>query len=506
MSELEPGKRVGPALRLIAPLGAGAMGCVWIAEHITLDMQVAVKFMGCELANDPVSVARFSREAVAASRVKSPHVVQMLDHGVTDDGVPYIAMELLEGCDLARKLRERSPLSTVEVEAIVKQVALALDRAHARGVVHRDIKPENIFLCDVGGDEPFVKLLDFGIAKAAERSHLAMVKTRTGALMGSPCYMSPEQLLGADDVDFRTDLWALGAVAFEALTGKRPFQAGNLGELIARVGHAPLPSLSALRPSLPPELDTWFRRACARERDDRFASAGEMARALSAALSTTTHNRVAPWADTMVAIDDAFPLVRHPQHHDDPAAVHRAGRPHHRDDDAPHSHRVSWTRASDEWASPDVDEATFLPRRGRTIAAVVAGAVALVGAAAALLVPMHRKTAAIPARAEPTMPASASASPVAESSASAVVTTSAGVSPTVAATESASIAPIAPSASVAPPKVAPSTNKKWTSPPAVHVEPNAIEPTAPSSSTVAPSSSASSAPPAPSDTDNPYVE
>ncbi|MGZ5970337.1 MAG: serine/threonine-protein kinase, partial [Polyangiales bacterium] len=280
MTELVRGQMIGRSLRLLEPLGAGGMGSVWVAEHIGLRTHVAVKFIARERVSDADSNARFAREAAAASSVKSPHVVQMLDYGVTEDGVAYIVMELLEGRDLARRIREHGPLGADEVVQIVEQVATALDRAHARNVVHRDIKPENIFLCDVGGDAPFVKILDFGVAKESRNAF----GTLAGELLGTPPYMSPEQLEGAATVDARSDLWSLGVVVFEALTGHHAFDGANIAEVVTRIHVGPMPRPSHFMPTLPPAVDEWFFRACAREPGLRFASGREMARALALAL------------------------------------------------------------------------------------------------------------------------------------------------------------------------------------------------------------------------------
>src|SRR5258708_23979812 len=152
-------------VRLVRPLGQGGMGSVWVAEHLSLKTHVVVKVMARELADSKEALARFSREAAAASQVKSPHVVQTFDHGVRDDGRPYIVMELLEGRDLDQHLTDRGKLAPAEVVAIVGQLARALSKAHERGLVHRDVKPSNVFFLDAGGGELFVKLLDFGIAK-----------------------------------------------------------------------------------------------------------------------------------------------------------------------------------------------------------------------------------------------------------------------------------------------------------------------------------------------------
>jgi serine/threonine protein kinase len=273
---------VTPKLRLVRQLGSGGMGAVWLADHLGLNTQVVVKFVSDKLVWSSEAVARFAREASAASQVKSPHVVQMLDHGVMETGIPYIVMELLEGHDLADHLTPAG-LPPREVVPIITQLARALTRAHERGIVHRDIKPSNVFLCEMGGGELFVKLLDFGVAK-----HEAATKpgeeTRTGALIGSPFYMSPEQLVGDKSVDFRSDLWSLGVLAFEALTGARPFRGDTIGALTMQVHTEPLPRPSQKNPALPPAIDGWFLKACARDPAARFGGAKELAAALARAL------------------------------------------------------------------------------------------------------------------------------------------------------------------------------------------------------------------------------
>ncbi|MGZ3420155.1 MAG: serine/threonine-protein kinase [Polyangiales bacterium] len=275
-----PGTLVTPSVRLARQLGQGGMGSVWLADHLTLHSQVVVKFMSAELASEPESVSRFSREAAAASQVRSPHVVQIFDHGVTAEGLPFIVMELLEGQDLARHLARVGRLPREEVVAIVTQIAKALAKAHGRGIVHRDIKPENVFLVREEG-ETIVKLLDFGIAKTAD----PMNATRTGAMIGTPFYMSPEQSLGARSIDFRSDLWSLGVLVFQLATGARPFVGETIGALTLAIHHGPIPVPSSLVPELGPSFDAWFARACARDPAARFESAKQMAQALATSFS-----------------------------------------------------------------------------------------------------------------------------------------------------------------------------------------------------------------------------
>jgi len=283
---LEPGTLVGANVRLSRLLGQGGMGSVWIAEHLTLKTEVAVKFMATEILKDSAATARFTREATAAARIKSPHVVQTFDHGVSADGIPYIVMELLEGEDLGKRLSRLVAVSLQDTVTIVTQVCKALSRAHAVGIVHRDIKPENIFLLDTDGDL-FVKVLDFGIAKNMAPTP-AMAMTSTGTMVGTPYYMSPEQMLSAKDVDLRSDIWSLGVVAYHAFTGQMPFAAETLGSLCVAIDRCKFAPPSSLRQGVPAAVDAWFARAISREPENRFASAREMADALALAAGTSS--------------------------------------------------------------------------------------------------------------------------------------------------------------------------------------------------------------------------
>jgi len=284
---LAAGILVNDNIRLTAPLGEGAMGSVWTAQHLTLKTEVAVKFISPELASQhPDLIKRFEREATVSAQVKSPHVVQVFDHGLMADGTPYIVMELLEGQSLMEMLEAQGPLPVAQAAQVLVQVARALSKAHAIGIVHRDIKPDNIFVTP-GEDGLFCKILDFGIAKQTKLPQMGGL-TSHGMLIGTPEYMSPEQVHSSKDVDHRADLWGLAVSMYQTLTGVLPFVAEALGELCVKLLAANFEPPSHLRPDLPPAIDAWFARALAREPEQRFASARDMAQAFVGCVPTTT--------------------------------------------------------------------------------------------------------------------------------------------------------------------------------------------------------------------------
>ena len=265
--------------RLDRALARGGMGSVWVARHLGLDMPVAIKFMDVSMASLDEALVRFEREARLSARIRSPHVVEVLDYG-TDLGRPYIVMELLIGEHLGERLRREGRLWLPDAAAIVLQVAKALRRAHEAGVVHRDLKPANVFLSRVDDDE-IVKLLDFGIAKADWSDDGGEV-TKTGVVLGSPSYMSPEQVRGIKYIDHRSDLWSLGVLLYRALTGQMPFQGESNLDVALRIAGEPCPAATSVAPDLPPEIDALLARALARDREERFQSAREMAAAITA--------------------------------------------------------------------------------------------------------------------------------------------------------------------------------------------------------------------------------
>ncbi len=270
------GQVIAGKYTLTEAFASGGMGSVWRARHTELEIDVAIKFIGSELLGLNIALERFRREARAAALIRSPHVVQLNDYGM-HEGVPYIVMEFLEGEDLRAVLRRDGALGCERACAIVGAVAKALRLAHDAGIVHRDLKPANIYLARSGDDE-VVKVLDFGVAKLLD-ADLGGAETTTGAVLGSPLYMSPEQARGAR-VDHRTDLWALGMVALEIITGEHPLRGAAIGDILVRICTEDMPPPSS-RGVVRPGLDAFFARALARDPEARFGSAKELADALS---------------------------------------------------------------------------------------------------------------------------------------------------------------------------------------------------------------------------------
>ncbi|MCC6523954.1 MAG: serine/threonine protein kinase [Polyangiaceae bacterium] len=284
--DLVPGMLVGGhRYRLDRLIAVGGMGTVWAGWDLQLDRVVAVKFMAARVAHSSLLRQRFTREAKAAAGLRTPHVVQIFDYGVDLDR-PFMVMELLEGEDLNTRLKRVGRLPMPEVARIADQAAKALRRAHESGVVHRDLKPQNIFLARSDDDE-VVKVLDFGIAKMNDPLGEGE-STRTGVVMGSPHFMSPEQARGMRDVDQRSDLWSLGVILFRALTGELVFRGEATGDVIVRICCDPLPQASLYAPELGPAMDAFFARALARPVSERFQTAVELAQAFQQAVAATS--------------------------------------------------------------------------------------------------------------------------------------------------------------------------------------------------------------------------
>jgi eukaryotic-like serine/threonine-protein kinase len=291
ISSPPPSSLVGGKYELLGLIGRGGMGSVYQGRHSSLGTPVAIKFIEAEYANSQDARSRFDTEARAAATIQSKHAIQIYDHGVTDDGRPYIVMELLIGESVDARIKRLGSVPLADTARMVRQVARALGRAHERGIVHRDLKPENIFLVrGPDDDEDVAKVLDFGIAKIRTTPGAVGVSssTKTGTLLGTPFYMSPEQARGLRSVDHRSDLWSLGVIVFKCVTGNLPFDGESLGDLLVKICTSPVPVPSQRVHDLPPDLDGWMLRALEREPDLRFQSATELADSLAWIAGITT--------------------------------------------------------------------------------------------------------------------------------------------------------------------------------------------------------------------------
>ena len=278
----KPGDVIGAKYRIEEVAAEGGMGAIFVAQHLVLDQRVAVKVLLAQAARDTDTVERFMREAQAAARLNSEHVARVIDAGVLDSGLPFLVMEYLDGCDLTELLALQGPLAPQEVADFALQALEGLGHAHALGIIHRDLKPSNLFLAVRADGSNVLKVLDFGISKSTSDATGAPVKTLTGkAVLGSPAYMSPEQVRNARMVDARSDLWSLGVSMYELLTGRIPFDGDGVGEMLAAILEADPPSVLDLRPDLSKPMAAVVHRCLERKRDDRYADAGELARALA---------------------------------------------------------------------------------------------------------------------------------------------------------------------------------------------------------------------------------
>ena len=273
------GDLIAGKYRLEKVAGEGGMGVVYAAQHLILRQRVAVKVLLPDAATSELVVERFAREAQAAARIQSEHVARVMDAGSTATGAPFLVMEYLEGCDLEELLSVEGPLPLTDVVDYLMQSLEALAHAHAVGLVHRDIKPANLFLACRPDGGNVIKMLDFGISKAMVSRPEEKVLTGQ-AVLGSPVYMSPEQLRNAKDIDARADIWSLGVVAYELLAGKPPFDGDGVGEIFAAILEKDPQPVHMVNWRLPPEISEVIAKCLQRKPEDRWSDAAALARAL----------------------------------------------------------------------------------------------------------------------------------------------------------------------------------------------------------------------------------
>jgi serine/threonine-protein kinase len=276
------GTTVEGKYRLTRLIKRGEMGEVWEANHLNLELKVAVKLLTSEAVRDPVARARFIAEAKASGFIGHDNICEVLDFGSDEQGALYFAMPLLRGRSLREEIRQGGPISFARACDIASQTLAGLSAAHTVGIVHRDLKPENIFLTSIGDREDFVKIMDFGVAKllahsAARGEHDL---TKEGMTLGTPIYMAPEQTRGLRDIDGRIDVYSTGLVLYEMLTCVQPFRRDALKDIIWAIWNAPIDPPRKYRPDIPPALEEVILRAMSRDRAERYPSADAMSHAL----------------------------------------------------------------------------------------------------------------------------------------------------------------------------------------------------------------------------------
>ena len=270
------GELLAGKYRVDRVLGKGGMGMVVAATHVHLGQQVALKLLLDRMASDETLVERFVREARASAQLRGEHVCRVSDVDTLDDGSPYMVMELLAGRDLASLVAETGPLPIAVAVDYALQASIGIAEAHARGIIHRDLKPANLFLTTRPDGTSLIKVLDFGIAKATKQFDHTL--TQDAAMIGSPGYMSPEQLRSARDVDVRTDIWALGVILFELIGGRLPFAADSFAEMVIRVTMEPPAPLGVV---VPPQLEAVIQSCLDKDPAKRFQNVAQLARALA---------------------------------------------------------------------------------------------------------------------------------------------------------------------------------------------------------------------------------
>ncbi|MCC6217735.1 MAG: serine/threonine protein kinase [Polyangiaceae bacterium] len=473
---VEPGVVLAGKYRVERVLGQGGMGYVVAARDLQLDRRVAVKFLLPEVLGVPDAAARFLREARASVRIQNEHVVRVIDVGTLETGAPYMVMEYLEGSDLGALVQQRGVLPVSEAADYVIQACAALAEAHASGIVHRDIKPANLFLAKRAGGSSMIKVLDFGISKVTQAGDAGL--TKTSSMMGSPLYMSPEQMKNAKDVDARADQWALGCILYELTTGTTPFLGESIPQICAAILAQEPPPPSSHRPELPAEFEGVVMRCLRKTPEERFADVADLTAALVPFASTDVRASAAQMSHVLQAAGMRASQVELPAAYANApfgatagaatapfggrtAADYTAAPATIQSAPAALTSAASRTGAGTAGAWSETGEVPV--KRGAPIGLLVGGAVALVaaGAAAALLVGRADAPAAAASEAPPPAVAS-TAKPVVEPEVTATPTVAASVAAASAQPADTAAKPARPATNVAgrPPAVAPPPPEK----------------------------------------------